>query len=237
MLSTQHSEDLWSKIRLAEGRLTSASDRFWNHPELASLLPEFLIQLHGVMRSGLALMKTANERAQAMSGDPTSQQIAAYLQHHIQEETGHDQWLLDDLESIGISRVRVLSTPPCAAVVSLLGAQYYWIFHAHPVAVFGYLIVLEGNPPLAKQLEEIRARIGYPASAFRCLMAHAEDDPGHLDALNRTLDAMPLTPEQSRMVAISAFHTIDAVASLFEELIENYSACQPSQPSTELTHA
>ena len=36
----------------------SASNRFWTHPDLAVLLPGFLIQLHCVMRGGIALMQT-----------------------------------------------------------------------------------------------------------------------------------------------------------------------------------
>jgi hypothetical protein len=31
---------------------------------------------------------------------------------------------------------------------------------------------------------------------------------------------MPLSPEQQEYVALSAFHTIDAVASVFEELLD-----------------
>ena len=42
-MALPHSKLLWSKIRLAEGRLNSASHRFWTHPSLAELLPVFLV--------------------------------------------------------------------------------------------------------------------------------------------------------------------------------------------------
>jgi hypothetical protein len=220
MGNTTHSDVLWSKIRLAEGRLNSASNRFWTHPNLAALLPDFLIQLHGVMRCGIALMRTARERALSLPEDAVASQAAVYLQMHIEEEKDHDEWLLEDIESLGIAAADVFATTPSAAVVSLVGAQYFWMFHVHPVTIFGYLIVLEGYAPLTEQLEEIRINTGLPATAFRCLKSHADDDPGHIDALNRTLDDMPLTPEQTKFVALSAFHTIDAVASILEELLE-----------------
>jgi hypothetical protein len=108
---------------------------------------------------------------------------------------------------------------PSPGVVSLLGAQYFWMLQFHPLTIFGYLIVLEGYPPLVQQLDEIRVRTGLPASAFRCLRSHAEDDPEHIAELNRTLDRMPLTPEQESWLALSAFSTIDAVASIFEDLL------------------
>jgi pyrroloquinoline quinone (PQQ) biosynthesis protein C len=211
---------LWTKIRLAEDRLLAASNIFWTHPHLADVLPQFLIQLHRVMQSGISLMRAARHRALSLPDDPVATQIAAYLEMHIEEEQDHDQWLLDDIESLGINPADVFRATPLPAVVSLLGAQYYWMFHAHPVAIFGYLIVLEGYPPLAHQLEQIRQNTGFSVTAFRCLMSHAEDDPEHIATLNRTLDGMPLTSEQSKYLALSAFHTIDAVASILEELLE-----------------
>ena len=220
MSSATHSEVLWTKIRFAEGRLVSASDLFWTHPDLANILPQFLIQLHRVMQSGISLMRAAKNCALSLPDDPVAIRAAAYLEMHIEEEKDHDQWLLSDIETLGIDPVEVLRVTPLPAVVSLVGAQYFWMFHMHPVAIFGYLIVLEGYPPLVHQLEQIRRNTGLPASAFRCLKSHAEDDPDHIDTLNRTLDSMPLTPEQSKYLALSAFQTIDAVASILEELLE-----------------
>jgi pyrroloquinoline quinone (PQQ) biosynthesis protein C len=224
MSSATRSEILWTKIRFAEGRLLAASDLFWTHPDLADILPQFLIQLHRVMQSGISLMRAARERALSLSADRVATQTAAYLEMHIEEEKDHDQWLLADIQSLGIDPADVLQATPLPAVVSLLGAQYFWMFHTHPVTIFGYLIVLEGYPPLVHQLEQIRQNTGLPATAFRCLKSHAEDDPEHLDTLNRTLDNMPLTAEQSKYLALSAFHTIDAVASILEELIEAHAA-------------
>ena len=218
---------------MAEGRLNSASNNFWNHSDLAALLPYFLIQLHRVMQGGISLMQTAQSRAAALPQDLVATQTATYLTTHIEEEKGHDQWLLDDIASLGISPKEVLQTTPLPAVVSLLGAQYFWALHIHPVTLFGYLILLEGYPPLAEQLQEIRLRTGLPATAFRCLKSHADDDPDHIAALNRTLDEMPLTAEQSKFVALSAFHTIDAVASVFEELLAAHASPQLHQQHTQ----
>lgn len=220
-----HSDLLWSKIRLAEARLNSATHQFWNHPDLRELLPTFLVQLYRVMQGGVNLMRTARDRALSLSNDdPVAAIVAPYLMQHIDEEKDHDAWLLDDLGTLGISHADVADTTPLPSVVSLLGAQYFWALHIHPVCVFGYLIVLEGKPPVASQLEEIRVRTGLPATAFRCLHAHADNDPHHIADLNRTLDSMPLTPIHEKFIALSAFHTIDAVASIFEELLEQHAA-------------
>ncbi|MEO8725362.1 MAG: iron-containing redox enzyme family protein [Acidobacteriaceae bacterium] len=222
-----HSQALWNKIRLAEEGLWAASERFWLHASLKELLPEFLISLHSVMQASIPLMGAARERALVLAadGDDVARRSAEYLERHIGEEQGHDEWLLRDLEEMGTARETVLRATPDSAVASLVGAQYFWALHAHPVAIFGYLAVLEGYPPLKTQLAEIQRRLQYPASAFQCLMAHAEDDPQHLAEINRTLDEMPLSSGQIKLVALSAFHTMDAVAEVLDNL--SMSATKP----------
>src|SRR5882757_849548 len=116
-MSLSNSELLWSKIRLAEARLNSASHRFWTHPELAELLPAFLVQLHRVMQGGITLMRVARDRAVALSGDPVAAIVAPYLDQHILEEKDHDAWLLDDSGTLGISPAQVGQAAPLASVV------------------------------------------------------------------------------------------------------------------------
>jgi pyrroloquinoline quinone (PQQ) biosynthesis protein C len=214
------SDLLWRKIALAEDRLHAASRRFWTHPELAERFPLFLIQLYHVVRGGLDLMAFAASRAEDMPTDASAAIAAAYLRQHIEEEQDHAGWLLNDLAVLGVDEAQVLRTEPLPAVVALIGEQYFWIAAAHPASLFGYLIVLEGSPPLVAQLNAIQQRTGLPRDAFRCLRSHAEDDPQHLADLNATLDRMPLTRAQQSRVALGAFQTIDNVAALLDALAD-----------------
>lgn len=219
MLPVSHSQRLWRKIRLAEPLMLDASDRFWRDGRLRTLYPQFLIQLHHVITGGLRLMSFAAQQASSMPGDGAAEIAARYLRHHVEEEKDHADWLLDDLAVLGVSAKVVAETTPLPAVVALIGEQFFWISTFHPVVVFGYLLVLEGSPPLVEQLEEIQSRTGLPEAAFGCLRAHAEDDPTHLEDLNRTLDEMPLTELQQRRIALSAFQTIESVSTLLEDLL------------------
>ena len=113
----------------------------------------------------------------------------------------------------------MLARPPAPAVAALVGAQYYWMFHFHPVALLGYIAVLEGYPPSLRLIEDLRSRTGYDASAFRTLRIHAELDPGHREELDELLDSLPLTREQSTVIALSAIHTIGALTRAYEEIV------------------
>jgi hypothetical protein len=120
------------------------------------MLPSFLVQLHRVMQGGITLMRVARHQALALPNDPVASIIAPYLQQHIDEEKDHCAWLLDDIETVAITPEQVAEATPLASVVSLLGAQYFWALNIHPVAVFGYLIVLEGNHPYAHRSPRYR---------------------------------------------------------------------------------
>lgn len=221
MSNVSHSKQLRVKIRLAEPRLLHVSDEFWTHPQLADMFPEFLFMMHSIIRSSVSLINIAADSAQNRAAlDPLARKIADYYKTHALEEMHHDDWLLDDLVAIGAERSRVLDRLPSPAVASLVGAQYYWALHSHPVSLFGYLAVLEGNPPSLEQLGEICAEHGLPADGFRTMIKHAKLDPHHRDEIYAQLDHLPLTENQSELMAVSAFHTIEHISQALEEIMD-----------------
>ena len=169
-------------------------------------------------------MQAARARAARTARvDPAAARLALYLTAHIPEERNHDQWLLDDLETLGVPRSEVLQRVPPPSVAALVGSQYYWVLHHHPVALLGYIAVLEGYPPSAAEVERVIARTELPRSAFRTLLEHADLDRTHRDRFFRTLDRLPLTHEQSALVVVSGFWTLHLMIELLEDILEEYS--------------
>jgi hypothetical protein len=163
------------------------------------------------------LTRVALDRANELGDDPAG--LAAYLELHVDEELGHDETLLDDLVLLGLERGEVLERMPSPAVASLVGAQYYWILHHHPVAFLGYVGVMEGYPPTDELVELLVARTGFPREAFRTFSEHGELDPGHRDHLDRTLDALPLTERHEQVIGASAIATVGLATTALEELL------------------
>jgi len=143
----------------------------------------------------------------------------AYLDEHVDEELDHDYELLDDLELLGIDRATVLERMPSPAVATLVGSQYYWLHHYHPVTFLGYVAFMEGSPPTPELVDLLIERTGYPRDAFHTFAEHAELDPGHRDHLNRVLDSLPLTSERETVLAISATSTSTLATRALEELL------------------
>ncbi len=224
-VSASPSRLLALKLRLASASVRASTLRFWEHPNLRQMFPHFMLDLYSIMRCSVPLMEAAEAEAKRLApNDPVAAMLVPYLAHHQEEERPHADWHLDDLVVLGMDREKVAASSPSPLVANLIGAQYAWIFHGHPVALLGYMIQLEGNPPTRQHIEEIREVTGYPAEAFRCLLVHAENDPHHDADLNELLDAMPLTPAQNTLVAMSALHAAESIAALLDHLVDIHGA-------------
>jgi hypothetical protein len=190
------------------------------HPRLAELWPAFLITQHAIIRATVPLTEAAAARAAEMTGtDPVASGLARYLEEHVDEELGHDETLLDDLERLGIARATVLEQMPTPAVASLVGSQYYWILHHHPIAFLGFVALMEGDPPQPELIETVISATGFPRAAFQTFIEHGELDPGHRDRLDRTIDSLPLTPEHEAIMGISAMYSATLLPATIEEIL------------------
>jgi hypothetical protein len=217
------------KIDLVYGGLDSIGRRIIDHPSGCIVYPEFLFTLHSLTRASVWLMQAALKQARLRAhADPVAVKLAAYLESHIPEEQGHDIWILEDLEAIGWRRSAIFSRNPSVIAASLIGAQYYWICHCHPVALLGYMELAEGYPPTMEMVNNLASRTGFPSEAFRALRRHAVLDIMHRDDLHRLLDSLPLSAMQQELMTLSAIHSIDLLAQLFDEILEKSAQNEPS---------
>jgi hypothetical protein len=206
-------------MQITCGRLYATYHQFWGRPELGHRVPSFLILMHQIVRASVPLMIAARSLARdRASGDAVCRLLEPYLSVHVQEERDHDEWLLQDLEAAGIARADVTARIPSPHVASLVGAQYYWIHHHHPVAIIGYMRVLEGNPPSAAHVHRLQQMSGLPAAALRTYRLHGDLDPDHLQELDLLLDSLPLSEAQELLIWISASHTARTLATCLEDL-------------------
>lgn len=223
-MSTE-SERLNRKVAVVLPALHRATDAFMEHPNPRGAYVEYLWTVYWIVRASVPLMQTALAEAKELCDrDPVAKSLTAYLPGHVEEEMHHDEWLLEDVERLGMDRTVVTDRAPSASIATLVGPQYYWIQHAHPVALMGYIAVLEGNPPVATAVDRLAERTGFPPEAFRTLREHSALDTDHFDEFNRALDALPLTAEQSALVGVSALHTVASITRLFDEIVESVPA-------------
>src|SRR5881396_1667981 len=134
----------------------AACEGVFLHPRIAAIWPDYLVTQHSIIRTTVPLMEAGRDRAGAMaSTDRVAAGVAEYLDRHIGEELNHDEWLLDDLEVLGVTRDEALARVPSPTVAALVGSQYYWLSHYHPVALLGYFAFMEGFPPKPQLIRDL----------------------------------------------------------------------------------
>ena len=194
-------------MTLTSELLGAETKKLLERPDLAALIPSHLVLLHQMSRASVPLMKVARREAKRVHNDRVCARLVEYFGRHMEEERYHDEWVLEDLASIGIHRDEIMLIAPSARVASMVGAQYYWVLHHHPVALLGYIAMLESNAPSVALIEDLQSQTGLPASAFRTMRLHAEVDKDHQSALAALFDELPLDDPQESMIAVSAAYT------------------------------
>ena len=220
----RRSAALRKSLRVRMPALFEASRRVAEHPDFARIYADYLFVLHSMMRAAVSLMAEAVAQLEARPADAVSRPLVQYFRRHLVEEEGHDVWVLEDLEELGIRREEVLRRMPSPTVAQLVGAQYYWMRHYDPVALLGYMMVLEGYPSPAEAVEDLVTRSGVSPAAFRTMRRHAADDVDHSRDLDRLIDRLPLTEQQFELVWVNASMTASSLTWCARELVDEVNA-------------
>jgi hypothetical protein len=218
------SKRLWAKIGLVDGRFAAAFTSYFNHPRVRDLHIDYLVLNHQIIRGTVPLLERARGEAQRRAEtDDVCAALVPYFERHIVEELNHDEWLLDDLEIIGVPRAGAWARIPSPTVAAFVGAQNYWALHVHPVAVLGYLSYMEGFPPTPEIIGELIARTGYPPEAFRTMVEHGELDPEHSNEIKHMLDTLPISEWHEAVLGLVVISGLDLLAQTIEEVVEQHS--------------
>ena len=121
--------------------------------------------------------------------------IRQALVPYIEEEYGHHEWILDDLEACGCDREQIRHGTPDLSIRLMVSFLYDQIARGNPAGFFGMVQVLEGTSielatPLGRQIQQ---HLGLPDQAFHYLYSHGALDQDHFrffrELMNRVTDA------------------------------------------------
>jgi hypothetical protein len=205
---------------LADPRLQEQLALFWDHTDFHTVFAEHLARLYFAVNASIPLLECALEQSHKLGeACPVAAGLIPYLTDHIEEEQHHDEWLLDDIEVLGIDRSSVTAriTPP--DVATMIGTQYYYIKHAHPISVLAYLAVIEGSPPRRDELDRVAATTGVPVASLRSFYKHAEFDIGHSEELWTLIDRLPLESWHETLLGLIVMIVTDQLADTMENVL------------------
>lgn len=111
---------------------------------------------------------------------------------YIEEEIGHEEWILDDIAAAGGDAQAVSGGAPALATEVMVAYAYDLVNRRNPVGFFGMVFVLEGTSvALAlKAADLIQQALDLPDSAFSYLRSHGILDQSHTQHLAELVNRM-----------------------------------------------
>jgi thiaminase len=111
---------------------------------------------------------------------------------YIEEEYGHEQWILADLAEAGFDAIAARDAEPSAATELMVSYAYDTVQRRNPVGFFGMVLVLEGTSAAiaTRAAEIISARLELPRRAFTYLLSHGALDQQHVGQFDGLIDRL-----------------------------------------------
>lgn len=105
------------------------------------------------------------------------------LAEYVQDEIGHDEWVLNDIRAAGGDVERVRISLPNAETELMLAYAFDTINRGNPMGFFGMVHVLEGTSAAiaCAAAERLQAALDLPRQAFSYLNSHGALDVGHTE--------------------------------------------------------
>lgn len=127
---------------------------------------------------------------------------------YVEEEYGHEQWILDDIKAAGGNPELVKNSQPNIATETMVAYAYNQIDRKNPVGFFGMVHVLEGTSTALATLaaEKIQSNLGLPSNAFSYLTSHGSLDLDHVKFFEDLVNQ--LTREEDRQAIIRTAHVM-----------------------------
>lgn len=124
---------------------------------------------------------------------------------YIEEEYGHEKWVLNDIQACGGDKEAVRDGHPSLPIELMTSFLYDLIARDNPVGLFGMVNVLEGTSiALATHAAgAIRDRLELPETAFSYLSSHGSLDIGHMQTYRRLMDKLQDPSDQAAVIHAS----------------------------------
>ncbi len=172
---------------------------FETHPVVMAAVAEgmsveryraFLLELYHVVWYFNPVTAAAASRMGTPSDDEL-QAVRHFLYEHMFEEKGHESWVLNDLQAVGVSAQQARDHEPGAHTLALVGYNHWSSEHRHPCAALGMLYALEViasvyGGPFASAISERLLLDGNSGISF--IDSHATLDSQHMAHLREVLN-------------------------------------------------
>jgi pyrroloquinoline quinone (PQQ) biosynthesis protein C len=120
---------------------------------------------------------------------------------YIEEELGHQEWILNDIAACGGDAEQVRNSRPAPATELMVSYAYDMINRVNPLGFFGMVQVLEGTSIAIADsaAEAIRSSLGLPKRAFTYLTSHGVLDVEHVEFFKGLMNRIENETDQAQI--------------------------------------
>ena len=147
--------------------------------------------------------------------------LRSAVAEYIEEEIGHQEWILNDIRACGGDAEAVRNGQPSLPTELMVAYVYDRIARHNPVSFFGMVNVLEGTSiALATQAAEVlRTSLQLPPQAFSYLTSHGSLDISHVEFFRKLMNRLDDADDRAAVV-----HTARVVYRLYGDLFHSLTA-------------
>ena len=145
------------------------------------------------------------------------------IAEYIEEELGHQEWILNDIRACGGDAEAVRHGQPALPTELMVAYVYDRIARHNPASFFGMVNVLEGTSiALATQAAGVlQDKLDLPAKAFSYLTSHGSLDLEHIEFFKRLMNRLDNEDDKAAVV-----HTARVVYRLYGDIFRSLTAAE-----------
>ena len=200
-------------------------------------LPEYaayLCQAYHHVRHTTPLLMATGARLR-----PDQEWLREAIAEYIEEELGHQEWILNDIAACGFDPEKARHSQPNAATELMVAYAYDTINRVNPLGFFGMVQVLEGTSIRIADAaaSAIQETLGLPNRAFSYLRSHGALDQDHIKFFEGLMDRIAEPTDQVQIIHSASmfyrlygdvFRSVDGVqaALLARDPVAGLAACR-----------
>ncbi len=157
----------------------------------------FLTQAYYHVRHTVPLLMACGSRVSL-----EQEWLRAAIAEYIEEETGHQEWILNDIGACGADAEQVRHGLPHASTELMVAYAYDSIQRGNPVSFFGMVLVLEGTSVKLASVaaERIQQSLGLSDAAFSYLTSHGALDVSHMQFFETLMNRLDDKADQQAVI-------------------------------------
>jgi len=152
--------------------------------------------------------------------------------HYIEEEVGHQEWILNDLHQLGVDKEMVRNGKPALATELMVSYAYDTIARNNPVGLFGMVYTLEKTSSTIATYAagQIVTALDLKPKAMSYMVSHGSLDVAHMQDFERLMNRLDDADDQAAVL-----HSASVFYELYTRIFEALPLLQES--SQEDSHA